>query len=72
MKIKYELEGMNCGGFVNNVRRALLQIPDVTVAEVQLHPPGEVITIYKFIVIDELQTQCINAEHYTIKEVLNN
>ena len=30
MKKNYELQGMSCGGCVSNVKRALLQLPDVT------------------------------------------
>ena len=44
MKKKYELQGMSCGGCVSNVKRALLQVPDVTDAEVHLIPQGAVIT----------------------------
>jgi hypothetical protein len=36
-KIKYELEGMNCGGCVCNVRHALLQVHAITEAEAQLN-----------------------------------
>lgn len=69
---EYELQGMSCGGCVSNVKRALLQVPDVTEAEVHLNPQGAVITMNKLIAVDELQTQLKKAGHYTIKEVLNN
>ena len=71
MKKNYELQGMSCGGCVNNVKRALLQHPDVTEAEVQLHPQRAVITMNKSIAVDELQTQLKKAGHYTIKEVVS-
>ncbi len=71
MKKNYELEGMSCGGCVNNVKRALLQVPDVTEADVQLRPPGAVITMNKSIDVDELQTQLNKAGHYTIKELIS-
>ena len=69
---EYELQGMSCGGCVRNVKRALLQVPDVTEAEVHLKPQGAVITMNKLIAVDQLQTQLKKAGHYTIKEVLNN
>jgi copper chaperone CopZ len=72
MKVKYELEGLSCGGCVSIVKRAWLQVPDITEAEVQLNPQIIVITMNKSIAIDELQTQLKKAGHYTIKEVLNN
>lgn len=72
MKKEYQLQGMSCGGCVSNVKRALLQVPDVTEAEVHLNPQGAVITMNKLIAVEELQTQLKKAGHYTIKEVLNN
>lgn len=72
MKMKYELEGMSCGGCLNNVKRALLQVPEVTEVEVQLNPQRAVITMNKFINVDELQAQLTKSGHYTIKETLNN
>tara|TARA_R110001592_G_scaffold64751_5_gene198891 strand:+ start:2118 stop:2342 length:225 start_codon:yes stop_codon:yes gene_type:complete len=71
MKKKYELQGMSCGGCVSNVKRALLQVPDVTKAEVHLIPQGAIITMNKSIAVDELQTQLKKAGHYTIKEIIN-
>lgn len=70
MKVKYELEGMSCRGCVNNVKRALLQLPDVTEAEVQLHPPGVIITLNTFIDVDELQAELSKAGQYTIRELV--
>ncbi len=72
MKKEYELQGMSCGGCVSNVKRSLLQVPDVTEVEVQLNPPSTVITMNKPISVDELQAQLTKAGHYTIKETLNN
>ncbi len=63
---------MSCGGCVSNVKRALLQVPDVTEVEVQLNPQSAVITMDKFIIVNELQARLTNAGHYTIKEILNN
>ncbi len=70
MKVKYELEGMNCEGCTNNVKRALLQMPDVTEAEVQLKSQSAVITMNKVISVEDLQAQLSKAGHYTIKETL--
>jgi copper chaperone len=69
MKKNYELEGMNCGGCVNNVKRALLQFPGVTEAEVQLHPQSAVITMSQSIGVEELRAQLKKAGDYTIREV---
>ena len=71
MKKNYELEGMSCGGCVSNVKRALLQVPNVDDVEVQLRPPGAVITMSKFIDVNELQAQLNKAGHYSIKELIS-
>jgi len=68
MKKDYALDGMSCGGCVNNVKRALLMVPDVTEAEVQLYPPSAVITMKKIIDVNELQAALSKAGHYTIRE----
>ena len=67
----YELAGMSCGGCVNNVKKMLLQHPDVEEAEVQLHPQTAVLTMSKSIDVNELQTQLNRAGHYTIKEAVS-
>ena len=72
MKKEYELHGMSCGGCVSNVKKALLQVPDVTEAEVHLNPQGAIITMNKPISVDELQSQLSKAGHYTIKATINN
>lgn len=59
---------MSCGGCVSNVKRALLQVPDVTDAEVHLNPQGAILTMNKPIAVEVLQTQLKNAGQYTIKE----
>lgn len=71
MKKIYELAGMSCGGCVNNVKKMLLQHPDVEEAEVQLHPQTAVLTMSKSIDVNELQTQLNRAGHYTIKETVS-
>ena len=69
MKKSYELAGMSCGGCVNSVKQALLKVPDVTEADVQLHPQTVVVTMNKSIDVGDLQTQLSKAGHYSIKEV---
>ena len=69
MKKNYELTGMTCGGCVSSVKKALLQVPDVTEVEVNLHPQTAVVTMNKMIDVVELQTQLSKAGHYSIKEV---
>ena len=72
MKVKYELQGMSCSDCVNSVKLALLQVADVTEAEVQLKPQSAVITMNKSVNVDKLQAQLTKAGHYIIKETLNN
>lgn len=72
MKKEYTIQGMSCGGCVSNVKKALLQVPDVTEAEVHLNPQGAIITMDKDIDVDELQSQLKKAGHYTIKENVSN
>ncbi len=71
MKKEYSLDGMSCGGCVNNVKQNLLKVSGVTEAEVKLHPQGAVITMDKSIGVDELQSQLSKAGHYTIKELVS-
>jgi len=69
MKKTYEITGMSCGGCVNSVKQALLKVPDVIEAEVQLHPQTAVVTMNKSIDVGDLQTQLSKAGRYSIKEV---
>jgi copper chaperone CopZ len=69
MKKNYEIKGMSCGGCVSNVKRALLQLPDVTEADVKLNPQSAALTMSKPVDVKELQAQLSKAGHYTIKEV---
>ena len=72
MKKNYALTGMSCGGCVKNVKNALLQLPGVEEAEVQLNPQTAILTMSKPLDVDELQAQLKKAGHYTIKEVVLN
>lgn len=68
MKKQYELSGMSCGGCVSSVKRLLLQVPNITEAEVQLNPPRAELTMSKPIDVNVLQAH-LNKGHYTITEV---
>ncbi len=71
MKKNYELQGMSCGGCVNSVKLALLHVPNVKEAEVQLNPQRAFLTMSESIDVNELQVQLSKAGHYTIKEINN-
>lgn len=45
MKNNYELGGMTCGDCVNSAKKALLEIPDSTEADVQLNPQTAELTM---------------------------
>ncbi len=64
----YNLTGMSCGNCVNHVKQALLKLPDVTEAEVQLNPQKVFLTMSKPFSIAELQSQLTQAGHYAINE----
>lgn len=57
MEKTYQVQRMSCGGCVNNVKRALLQVPDVKETKVQLHLQRAVLTMSKSIDVGELQAQ---------------
>ncbi len=71
MKKNYELSGMSCGGCVNSVERMLLQIPDITYAEIQLNLPTAVLTMNKPIALEKLQEQINQAGNYTIRDAVS-
>jgi len=58
---------MGCGACVNKVTQALLQIPGVEEAAVQLKPQSVLITMSRPIYIAELQDQLNKTGNYTIK-----
>jgi copper chaperone len=72
MKKNYEIKGMGCGGCVSNVKRALLQLPDITEADVQLNPQSAVLTMSKPVDVEELQAELKKAGDYAIREALLN
>lgn len=72
MKKEYELTRMSCGGCVSSVKNALLKLPEIQEAEVQLNPQRAIITMSKIIDVDELQAHLKNIGHYTIKELASN
>ena len=69
MKKKYHLQGMNCGGCVNHVKRALLEIPGVEDADVHLSPQSVLLTMREPIAIEVLQAQLGKAGNYAIHTI---
>ena len=51
---------------MNNVKRTLMEIPEVTEADVQLAPQGALVTMNKSIDTEVLQARLNKAGHYTI------
>lgn len=70
MKKKYDISGITCGGCVNSVKKALLQIPGIIEADVQLNPPTAELIMHKPITLEVMQTQLNKAGHYTISELI--
>jgi copper chaperone CopZ len=70
MKKKYDISGITCGGCVNSVKKALLQIPGIIEADVQLNPPTAELTMHNPITLEVMQTQLNKAGHYTISELI--
>lgn len=66
MKKYYELTGMSCESCVNNVKQALMELPDVTNAEVKLKPQGVLLTMNESIDTNVLQARVAEAGNYTI------
>ena len=66
MKKYYELAGMSCESCVNNVKQSLMELPDVTDAEVKLKPQGVLLTMTESIDTNVLQDQVGKAGNYTI------
>ena len=71
MKNKYQLQGMSCGGCVNHVKHALLEIPGVEDADVQLNPQMVLLTMREPVAMEVLQAQLSKAGNYTIKEIIS-
>ena len=70
MKKYYELAGMSCEACVNSVKQALIELPDVTEAEVKLNPQGVLLTMNESIDTNVLQAQVNKAGRYTISNSL--
>lgn len=64
----YTISGMTCSGCVARVKKELLQLENVTAAEIQLAAPQATITMKQHINTGELQSAVSKAGHYTIKE----
>lgn len=71
MKKYYELAGMSCESCVNNVKQALMELPNVTDAEVKLKPQGVLITMTESIDTNVLQDRVGKAGNYTILNSLS-
>ncbi len=69
MKKNYRIQGLSCGGCVNHVKHALLEIPGVEDADVQLNPQTVLLTMHEPITMEVLQAQLGKAGNYTIKEI---
>jgi len=72
MEREYILSGMSCKGCVNSVKEALLKVPNVVGAEVQLSPPRAVLKLSTPISTDVLQAQLAKSGKYTIVESTHN
>ena len=70
MKKKYELAGMTCGGCVKSVKKAFLEIPDITDADVHLNPQTAELTMNNPIALEVLRAQLKKTGHYTISELV--
>jgi copper chaperone CopZ len=68
---QYSLTGMGCDGCVNTVKHALLNIHDITEAEVLLQPQCAVLTMSKPVEIMELQAELSKKGNFTIQEALS-
>ena len=55
---------MSCEGYVNNVKHALLEIPGVEDADVQLSPQMVLLTMGEPIAMEILQARLSKARHY--------
>ncbi len=61
---------MSFGGCVNHIKHALLKIPGVDDAGVQLNPQSVLITMPEPIAMEVLQAQLSKAGNYTIREIV--
>jgi len=66
MKKYYELTGMSCEGCVTSVKKALMELPQITEADVQLKPQGVLLTMNESVDTNVLQAQLDQAGNYTI------
>ena len=70
MKKKYELKGMTCPSCTTHVTGALLQLPEVQQADVQLNPQRVTLTMSKVFDVAELQAHISRTGDYTIMEMV--
>lgn len=69
MKHTFIIVGMHCGSCVANVKKALLQHPDIKSAEVTLDPPKAEIEMQNHINTDELRKIVEQSGEFFLKEV---
>lgn len=60
---------MSCGGCVSNVKRALLQIPEIIEADVQLSSQSAILKMNRIVDVEKLQAQLSKSGLYLIKEL---
>ncbi|MDZ4809964.1 MAG: heavy metal-associated domain-containing protein [Bacteroidota bacterium] len=65
MKINYQIQGMSCGGCVNKVMGALLEIPEVEDADVQLNLQSVLLTMPDPVAVEVLQAQLGKVGNYS-------
>ena len=71
MKKKYQIQGMSCGGCVNHVKHALLQITGVEDADVPFNPQTVLLTMPEPIAMEILQAELGKAGNYTMRELVH-
>lgn len=69
MKKIYHITGMTCGSCVSKVKSALLKLPEVNGAEVQLESPQATLEFNDKLSEETLNTKVKEAGNYTIQEI---
>ena len=69
MKHNYRINGMHCNACVEKIKKALLSLPDVEIAEVTLNPPEAVITMKRHITTEILNSAVKKAGKYSLEDV---
>jgi len=70
MKLKFQINGISCGGCVARVKNILEEHPNIEKAQIFLAPKGAtLLTMTEALSIDELQKQLNTLNGYTITEL---